>query len=186
MFYFVNNFPDQTDDVRTVCIKSTMSNMNELFDFYKTALEFPYPYSKETRYNYYAFHEIMMELDWLSEKEVRIIHDSLPPLKEDIMGDLYLDVLNLIDVEWEKRPECAEIFRQYAEKHPNRFISFDEGVRRWWKEKPKIFNVYFRKRDESFVKDILYQYSWDYRKCMQFDEKGHVDIKYTDRYSRDE
>ena len=64
MFYFVNNLPNQTDDVRTVCINSTMSSMNELFDFYKTILDFPYPYSKETRYNYNAFYDIMMELDW--------------------------------------------------------------------------------------------------------------------------
>lgn len=182
MFYFVNNLPNQTDDVRTVCINSTMSSMNELFDFYKTTLDFPYPYSKETRYNYNAFYDIMMELDWLSEKEVRIIHDSLPALDEEILGNHYLDVLNLIDVEWERFTEHADCTREYVKKHPEKFIAI-EGVPAWYDFPPKIFNVYFRRQDESYVKELLSKYSWDYRECMFFDERGCIDINYVKRYS---
>ena len=67
--------------------------------------------------------------------------------------------------------ERAGITRQYAKEHPEKYIHRDE-VTAWWERQPKIFNVYFRKEDESYVKEILQKYSKDYRKCIYFDEKG--------------
>lgn len=181
MFYFVENMPEPTASVRSVCINHTINGMDELFELFKKKLEFPYPYSTEYRYNYNAFHEIMMELYWVPEKEVRIIHDGLPSLDEEIMGHHYLDVLNLIDVEWERFTERANITKQYAEKHPGSVLSF-EGALPWWEKRPKEFSVYFRKQDEVLVKGLLSKCSWDYRKCIHFDETGRMEIDYKEHY----
>lgn len=181
MFYFVEDFPQIEENTRTVIISNKIIGKKFLFKRFKDKLLFPDWFG----YNYHAFYDLMTQLYyWFPEENVRIYHKSLPVLFPKSMRT-YLDYLNLIDVEWEKFTERANITRQDAEKHPDHYIPF-EGVRPWWEEKPKIFNVYFRKRDESFVKDILHNYSWDYRKCMQFDETGMIDIKYTDRYPRGE
>lgn len=171
MLYYVENFPEQAADTKVVYVNNTFHGMDEVLKLFKVVLNFPYPYSSESKYNYYAFRDIMEDLYWLSENEVRIVHESLPSLDEEIMGYQYLDVLNLIDVEWERFMERAGITRQYAKEHPEKYIHRDE-VTAWWERQPKIFNVYFRKEDESYVKEILQKYSKDYRKCIYFDEKG--------------
>ena len=44
--------------------------------------------------------------------EIRIYHDSLPSLNEEDLA-CYIDHLNIIDVEWEKYDERADIIREY-------------------------------------------------------------------------
>ena len=44
--------------------------------------------------------------------EIRIYHDSLPSLNEEDLA-CYIDYLNIIDVEWEKYDERADIIREY-------------------------------------------------------------------------
>ena len=94
----------------------------------------------------------------------------------------YIDILNLIDAENEKFPEQAEIAKSYSEKHPEAFMPVD-GLLPWWDYRPKVFNVYFLHQDEQYVKKLLSDYSWDYRKCISFDESGTEQIDYKFRYT---
>lgn len=166
MFYYIENYPEQLDDTICVNINQTFCGIQELFGHYGKTLRFPY----NSITNFSAFRDVMGDLEWLPEKNISVFHDGLPSLSGQEMNN-YLDVLNLIDVEWERFMERAGITRQYAKEHPEKFIHRDE-VTAWWERQPKIFNVYFRKEDESYVKEILQKYSKDYRKCIYFDEKG--------------
>ena len=178
MFYFVDQFPDMEDNAKTIIVQKTIIGKQQLFKHYGDSLRFPDWFGG----NFDAFYDMMSQLNIFSpERIVEIFHDSLPQLLfEDICN--YIDVLNLVDVEWERFSERADIAKQYSRKHPERFISLD-GVSPWWDEKPIIFNVYFRKQDEAFVKDILLKYSKDYRKCIHFDEMGNMVIDYNEHNS---
>ena len=178
MFYFVDEMPQVEQNVKTVIVSKRLFGKKMLFKRYKDALLFPDWFG----YNFHAFYDLMTQLYYyFPEKEVRIYHKSLPMLLPKDMKE-YLDWLNLIDVEWERFTEQADITRAYAEKHPEKFIVI-EGVPAWWNEQPKIFNVFFRKKEESYVKDLLSKYSWDYRQCITFDEMGATNIDYIKRYS---
>ena len=178
MFYFIEDFPHVEDNTRTVIISNKIIGKKSLLKCYNDKLLFPDFFG----YNYDAFYDCMVQLNcYFPEQEVKICHESLPSLNDKDM-QIYLDTLNQVDVEWERDTERIELFQQYARNHPDKVITGGASCDNY---SSKIFNVYFRKRDESFVKDILYQYSWDYRKCMQFDVTGMIDIKYTDRYPRD-
>lgn len=114
--------------------------------------------------NFAAFRDVMTELDWIHEGE--IYHETLPSLDEESFG-YYIDVLNLIDVEWSKYEEQAEIVKDYI-KQSGKIISKDA----WIHKRPKIFNVYFKKKEECFIKKILKQYSKKYQLCIHYDKKG--------------
>ena len=178
MFYFVEDFPLVEQNVKAVIVSKRILGTRMLFKRFKVELLFPDWFG----YNFHVFYDIMTQLYYnFPEKEVRIYHQGLPLLLPKDMKE-YLDWLNLIDVEWERFAERADITRAYAEKHPERYTK-TEGITTWWNEQPKIFNVYFRKRDESYVKDILSKYSWDYRQCISFDETGADNIDYIKHYS---
>lgn len=180
MIYFSNKFSASKDDAKTIFITQSLCGLDQVFDYFKNALSFPYPYSTELRFNYYAFCEIMEELNWLPETVINICHKNLPALNEEELGGNYLDALNIIDVRWEKFYERAKISKKFYEEHPEKFMHHDGAA--WWDNKPKIFNVYFRKQDEQYVKTLLSKYSWDYRKCIHYDEKGDEQIDFKKRY----
>lgn len=177
MLYFVEKFPNMTKDVKTVVVNNSIKGKKQLFDFYGDELLFPY----KTITNFDAFRDVMEELDWLEEREVSICHESLPLLNEPDMQD-YLDYLNLIDAEWEMHTERTNITRQYAHKHPDKFLILNELQS--FNSQPKLFNIFFMKRDEYFVKNILSTYSWDFRRCISFDEKGLETIDFIARYPK--
>ena len=165
MFYYVDKFPDQADGVRSVFVDHSIHGWNELLHVYKEQLSFP----KWAGDNLHAFYDVMTQLYyWVPEEEIRICHNGVPALDDDMIG--YLDFLNLIDVVWEKFTEAADKCRRYAELCPKAFIFNNDKP--WYDYKPKNFNVYFRKEDEPFIKDILTQYSRDYRKCIHIEESG--------------
>lgn len=178
MLYFVDKFPNVECDAKTVIVQKTIMGKQQLFKRYGDSLQFPDWFGN----NFDAFYDIMAQLYYfIQESSVNIYHDGLPSLLPKDMHN-YIDILNLVDVEWEKFTERANITKQYATEHPESFISID-GVSPWWDEKPIIFNVYFRKQDEAYVKNVLSKYSWDYRKCMHFDETGMMKIEYNERYT---
>ncbi|MBQ7433388.1 MAG: hypothetical protein IJ562_04260 [Prevotella sp.] len=63
--------------------------------------------------NFDAFRDVMEELEWIPENEIRIYHETLPSLEKKDLA-CYIDYLNIIDVEWEKYEERADIVREYA------------------------------------------------------------------------
>lgn len=175
MFFFVDSFPLQARNAKRVFVDKAICNTNELFELYKKELHFPDWFGN----NFDAFYDIMSQLNyWVPEEYVGVFHDSLPSLDEQRMS-IYLDILNEVDVEWEKFTERAEIRRQYTKKHQENLICGHA----WWDETPKIFNVFFHRSDEAFVKGMLSKYSWDYRQCMSFDERGSMMINYVKHYS---
>ena len=97
MFYYVEKFQVQANDAKIVTINSSIGGIKDLLETFRIILRFPY----STVTNLNAFRDVMEELDWLQEKEVIVYHDGLPSLDEHEMA-CYIDVLNLIDVEWEK------------------------------------------------------------------------------------
>lgn len=178
MFYFVEEIPPIEKGVRTVIISKRIFGTRMLFRRFKDDLQFP----KGFGYNFHAFWDWMTQLYyWFPEKEVRIYHKSLPLLLKRNMKE-YIDILNLIDAENEKFPEHAEIAKRYSEKHPEAFMPVD-GLLPWWDYRPKVFNVYFLHQDEQYVKKLLSDYSWDYRKCISFNESGTEQIDYKFRYT---
>jgi hypothetical protein len=162
MFYYSEIFKTQADDVKSVIINRSIHGLSELFEHYRIALQFPYT----TVTNFNAFRDVMEELEWVSENEIRIYHDSLPSLDEQELG-IYIDFLNLIDVEWEKYEERAEITRKYHEK--TRDVIPEDA---WINTKPKVFNVFFHQEDESLINEIMKKYSRNYRDSIFYDEKG--------------
>ena len=168
MFYYIEKFQIQSDSVKSVIINQSIHNLDELFECFRTTLQFPYT----TVTNWNAFRDVMRELEWIPENEIRIYHETLPSFDKQTFAR-YIDILNLIDVEWEKDEERADIVRKHMEK-TGQFIPSDI----WINGKSKIFNVFFHQKDESFVKKILRKYSHNYRKCLYYDEKGIEHIKY--------
>lgn len=133
-----------------------------MFEHFRITLRIPYA----TMTNFSAFRDVMEELDWIPEDEIRIYHESLPTLNEEDLA-CYIDYLNIIDVEWEKYDERADIIREYM-KNTGHSISRNA----WINNSPKKFNVFFKTKDEFFVKQILNKYSKNYRECIRFDERG--------------
>lgn len=177
MLYFVNKFPENRCNARLVKVDEATIGKRHLFNRFNTDLSFPEWFG----YNFDAFSDILSHLDyWIPEEEIRIIHDNMPKLEEQDMNN-YLDVLNYVDARWSLYATRADIVRIYAEKHPDNFIHIDDAPS-WWDKRPKIFNVYFQKKDERYVRGVLHNYSWDYRKCIHYDEKGNEDIDFIARY----
>ena len=171
MFYYVEKFQAPSDHTKVVTINDTIVGKKELLHFYSVTLRFPYT----TVTNFDAFRDVMGELDWLQEEEIVIFHDKLPLLDKQDMAS-YIDYLNLIDVEWEKSPERAEIVREYLENQ-GQGIPLDA----WINQPPKTFNVYFHLKDKAFIEKIIKQYSKDYRKYIKYDERGkpaHINIRF--------
>lgn len=162
MFYYTEIFHMQTENVKSVIIDYSIHELKELFERFRVSLQIPYT----TMTNFCAFRDVMEELEWIPENEIRIYHDSLPSLKEDEMA-CYIDFLNLIDVEWEKYEERANIIRNYMKKTGR---PIPENA--WINTPPKMFNVYFKKKDEDMIKHILEKHSKNFRKCIRYDEKG--------------
>ena len=124
MFYFTDNYQEQTDNIRSVMVNHSIHDLSELFERFRVSLQIPYT----TMTNFPAFRDVMEELDWVQEDEIRIYHDSLPSLDEETLA-CYLDYLNLIDVEWEKYEERADIVREYMNKTGQVHAqSFNEGA----------------------------------------------------------
>jgi len=180
MFYYVNKFPVKAKNVRTIVLNSLFCSLDAIFEFYKQELKFPSPYSNECEFNYSAFRDIMEELSWIPENVINICHESIPSINEEELGGVYLDVLNLIDAEREKFAESNDIFMDYWEEHPEKFQIMGEPTE--WNRR-QFFNVYFLHQDEQYVKKLLSDYSWDYRKCISFDESGTEQIDYKFRYT---
>jgi len=162
MFYYTNDYQNQADNVKSVIINHSIQDLNELFELFQISLQIPY----STMTNFAAFRDVMTELDWIPEDEIRIYHDSLPSLNEEDLA-CYIDHLNIIDVEWEKYDERADIIREYM-KNTGRSISRNA----WINNSPKKINVFFKTKDEFIVKQILNKYSKNYRECIRFDERG--------------
>lgn len=162
MFYYTDNFQTQTDNTKSVIVNHSIHDLSELFELFRVSLQIPYT----TMTNFPAFRDVMEELNWLQEDEIRIYHDSLPSLDEESLA-CYLDYLNLIDVEWEKYEERAGITREYMNR-TKQVISADA----WINNPPKRFNVYFKKEDEEIVTRLLKKYSKDFRKIICYNEKG--------------
>ena len=162
MFYFVDKFQVRATNAKLVTINNTIRGAKELFQFFCASLRFPY----STVTNFSAFRDVMMELDWLQEKEIIVYHDSLPLLDKQEMA-YYIDFLNLIDVEWEKSSERAEIVKKYMKSQGDE-IPLDS----WINQPPKVFNVYFRLEDKCIIEEIINKYSKNYRECIQYDETG--------------
>ena len=180
MFSFVDKFPVKANNARIIVVNYPYSSLDSLFEFYKHELEFPAPYSNECEFNYSAFRDIMEELSWIPENVINICHESIPSINEEELGGVYLDVLNLIDAEREKFAESNDIFMDYWEEHPEKFQIMGEPTE--WNRR-QFFNVYFLHQDEQYVKKLLSDYSWDYRKCISFDESGTEQIDYKFRYT---
>lgn len=174
MFYYTDTCQKQTDNVRSVIVNQSIHDLSELFELFRVSLLIPYT----TMTNFPAFRDVMIELDWLQEDEIRIYHDSLPKLDEESLA-CYFDYLNLIDVEWEKYEERAGIIRDYFNK-TKQVIPTDA----WINNPPKRFNVFFKKGDEEIVKRLLSKYSKDFRKIICYDERGREYIRKEDFHSR--
>ncbi|MBP3219909.1 MAG: hypothetical protein J6M37_05545 [Prevotella sp.] len=162
MFYYTNDFQNQADNVKSVIINHSIQDLNELFELFQISLQIPY----STMTNFAAFRDVMTELDWIHEGEIRIYHEILPSLDEESLG-CYIDVLNLVDVEWRKYEEQADIVKDFI-KQSGKVISKDA----WIHKRPKIFNVFFKNKDEYFIKKLLKQYSKNYQICIHYDKKG--------------
>ena len=162
MFYYVEKFQMHANNAKLVTINDTIGGGEDLLHLFSVALRFPYP----TVTNFNAFRDVMGELDWLQEKEVIVYHDGLPSLDEHEMA-CYIDVLNLIDVEWEKYAERANLIRKHCE---NRGETIPPDS--WINRPSKVFNVYFRLEDESFIEGMIKKYSKNYRECIHYDERG--------------
>ena len=151
---------------KMVTISDAIKSEEELFRFYTEHFQFPYT----TVTNYNAFRDVMEELEWLVEEEIIIYHECLPLFGTKSLS-IYLDVLNLIDVEWEQSAMRAEIIKKYIRSR-GEVVPSDS----WLNQKPKLFNVYFRLEDKEYVENLLKQYSRDYRKCIHYDERGGESI----------
>ena len=164
MFYYIDTYKENANNnVKIITVTKSISSKSELLKQFSTVLEFPYPYSTSVT-NYDAFCDVLIELDWLKEEEIVIYHDSLPALEERTLA-VYLDVLNQVDVEWETYEEFAENRRNYMISR-GQIIPPDCNLN----QKPKIFNVYFRKEDKEYVESLLKRYSKDYRKYIRYDD----------------
>lgn len=162
MFYYVEKFQVQANDAKIVTINSSIGGIKDLLETFRIILRFPY----STVTNLNAFRDVMEELDWLQEEEIVVYHNSLPLLDEHEMA-CYIDVLNLIDVEWEKYAERANLIRKHCE---NRGETIPPDS--WINRPSKVFNVYFRLEDESFIEGMIKKYSKNYRECIHYDERG--------------
>lgn len=163
MFKFVDKIPQiQDNTIKMVTVSNAIKSKEELLHFFTESLQFPYT----TVTNYDAFRDVMEELEWLAEEEIIIYHESLPSLNSKLLS-VYLDVLNLIDVEWKLYEMRAEIIKKYIRSR-GEVVPSDS----WLTQKPKIFNVYFRLEDRKYVEALLKRYSRDYRKCIHYDESG--------------
>jgi hypothetical protein len=162
MFYYVEKFQMHANNAKLVTINDTIGGVEDLLHLFSVALRFPYP----TVTNFNAFRDVMEELDWLQEEEIVVYHNSLPLLDEHEMA-CYIDVLNLIDVEWEKSAERAAIVKRYYE-NKGETIPADS----WINQPPKKFNVYFRAEDKCFIETMIKLHSNDYRNCIHYDERG--------------
>lgn len=174
MFYFVNDCPCESENAKIIVLNDSINSKEKLFEFYGESLKFPY----NTVTNFNAFRDVMEELEWLKEREIKIYHESLPLIDENAMK-AYLDYLNLIDVEWEKLPERINIIRQYY-KRIGKTIPVDS----WINRPPKIINIYFQIKLKAYVYRILHDYSWDFRRCISFDEKGQESIDFIAHYPK--
>lgn len=172
MFYFVNEFPKETNHCKIVVVNDSINSIEKLFELYRESLEFPYT----TVTNFNAFRDVMEELEWLQESEIRIYHDGMPLLDENDMKD-YLDYLNLIDVEWEKFPERVSIIKQHCMK-----TGKELPVDSWLYHPTKIIKVYFLSKYKEPVNAILHDYSWDFRECISYDEYGREVIDFVKPY----
>ena len=103
MFYYTDNFQTQTDNTKSVIVNHSILDLSELFELFRVSLQIPYT----TMTNFPAFRDVMEELNWLQEDEIRIYHDSLPSLDEESLA-CYLDYLNLIDVEWKRHMKTSK------------------------------------------------------------------------------
>ncbi len=162
MFCYSDNPLIRSDNVRSVIINHSINSKLELFERFRVSLDIPYT----TMTNFDAFRDVMEELEWVPEDEIRIYHNTLPDLDEKVLA-CYIDCLNIIDVEWEKYEERAGIIRKYMKNNGQAIL---EGA--WINNKPKKFNVLFKKEDEDRVKFILKHYSKNYRECIHYDERG--------------
>ena len=162
MFCYIDSIPKKKNNARYVIINHSINSKKELFEHFRVSLDIPYL----TITNFDAFRDVMAELEWISEDEIIIYHDSLPALDEKDLV-CYIDYLNIIDVEWEKYEERADVVRKYMNKS-GQTISSDA----WINNKPKIFNVLFKVEDEKRIKSILKNYSKNYRECIRYDERG--------------
>lgn len=170
MFYYsTENLHIHEENVRTVIVNHSFLEPRDLFEHFRKVLQMPYASIP----NFAAFRDVMNELEWIPEREIRIFHETLPSFDEPSLG-CYIDFLNLIDAEWEKYEERVEIVRKYIKK-TNGIIPPDA----WINVKPKIFNVFFMKKDETYVRTILNKYSKDFRKSIHFDERGaeYIDVQ---------
>lgn len=162
MFNYTNSFQIEANHVKSVIIDQSIHGLSELFEQYRVSLQIPY----STMTNFAAFRDVMTELDWVTEEEIRIYHESLPSLDEQSLG-CYIDVLNLIDVEWGRYEERADIVRNYM-----RQSGIPISPNAWINKSPKTFNVFFKKEDDFFVKKMLKFYSENYWNNIYYDEKG--------------
>ena len=104
----------------------------ELFHQYAMGLNAP---GKYFGLNWDAFNDCLMDLNWLDERQINIVHTCLPRLPERDLG-IYLDNLSTASSEW-KSIKTADLENKYPEFKPHRL------------------EIYFPKSSKKQINNIL-------------------------------
>lgn len=180
MFIFTDSFPEKGEGDLHVNVDSSFRNKADLIDYMEKETSSPYHDGD----NWDGFFDSITEMSWFdSINNFYILHESLPQIEQI---HIYLDILNLADVWWEIYPENVKIKNESLKDPSNmqrRIGSFVQFCGMEASQVPldehvivKNFNVYFKKKDEDFVRNSLEKYSKDYRRRLFYDKRGLIQI----------
>ncbi|MBY5927782.1 barstar family protein [Halomonas sp. DP8Y7-3] len=102
------------------CINGVdISDQTNVFETYGRELKAPNGYFGE---NWNAFNDCLLDLDWISEFDVYIVHFDLPRLERSEMVD-YLEILEHAVKTWmdEKTKELCQLHSDFV---PHRLVVF--------------------------------------------------------------
>lgn len=83
---------------RSVIIPSNINEKLDLFDSYNKQLNFPSYFG----YNWDALYDCMVDLSWINEHTIQIIHNDIPFKSNQDKRTIYLKLLIDICSSWEK------------------------------------------------------------------------------------
>lgn len=126
-----------SDDTLTVYIPSVYTK-EELLDWYAKLLSFPSYFGR----NWDALIDLLRILDWLEQKNIRIIHQSVTALPENVLAD-YMSIVYIICTFWRLYPSEHQLFFLFD-------INEKEKLEKvFWEEAHKVEELWQSRKDRG-------------------------------------
>jgi RNAse (barnase) inhibitor barstar len=88
-FMYIGSEKQLNHKEKLFLIKKNIIDKSELFDIYAEQLSFPYYFGR----NWDALYDCLMDLNWIEEKSISIVHSDIPFINDKADRNTYINLL---------------------------------------------------------------------------------------------